>query len=56
MAAKAARFRVYLAADGWRWRLVAGNGRILADSGESYSRERDVYRALAAVLEACRYG
>jgi uncharacterized protein YegP (UPF0339 family) len=32
--------------DGWRWRLVdAGNFRIVADSGESYTRKADAHRA-----------
>jgi uncharacterized protein YegP (UPF0339 family) len=25
----------------WRWRLVASNGRIIADSGEGYSSEHE---------------
>jgi len=25
----------------WRWRLKASNGRIIADSGEGYSTERE---------------
>jgi uncharacterized protein YegP (UPF0339 family) len=25
----------------WRWRLVASNGRIIADSGEGYKNEQD---------------
>lgn len=25
----------------WRWRLVASNGRIIADSGEGYSSESE---------------
>ena len=25
----------------WRWRLKATNGEIIADSGQSYGRERD---------------
>ena len=29
--------KVYQAADGWRWRLVARNGHIVADSGQKYS-------------------
>ena len=29
---------IYKARDGWRWRLVAANGNILADSGEAYTR------------------
>jgi hypothetical protein len=37
---------------GWRWRLVGANGKILADSGESYTRKADVKRALGTVFEA----
>ncbi len=33
----------------WRWRLRAANNRILADSGEGYTRERDCHRAIKAV-------
>ena len=41
-------FHVYQdAALGWRWRLVAANGRIVADSGEAYTREHDVRRAIS---------
>jgi uncharacterized protein YegP (UPF0339 family) len=40
------KFEVYMAHDGWRWRLVSRNGRIMADSGESYTRRRDVVRAI----------
>ena len=49
-----ARFDVYKAADGYRWRLLAGNNKIIADSGEAYTRERDAQRAAAKVCEACR--
>ncbi len=38
---------VYRAEDGFRWRWQAGNGRIMADSGEAYTREGDA--VLAAV-------
>lgn len=32
----------------WRWQLVSGNGRIIADSGPGpgYARERNVLRAI----------
>lgn len=33
--------RVYRAKDGWRWRLVAPNGKVTADSGEAYKRRYD---------------
>lgn len=35
---------------GWRWRLVASNGRIVADSGEAYTRKADVKRAIRGVI------
>ena len=33
----------------WRWRLRAGNRRIIADSAESYSRKYDVLRSIELV-------
>lgn len=49
------RFLVYQSADGWRWHLLAANGRIVADSGEAYSRERDAVRAVKRIkLEVYR--
>lgn len=32
-----AKLHVYKAPDGWRWRFVARNGKIIADSGEAYN-------------------
>ncbi len=53
MTARAARFDVYQDKSGqWRWRLLAGNGRIVADSGESYTRLRDAERAVMGALRA----
>ena len=46
------RFQVYKAADGWRWRLLAGNNKVIA-SGEAHTRERDARRAAANVCNAC---
>ena len=34
----------------WRWRIVASNGRILADSGEGYSSRAACEKGLALVL------
>lgn len=34
---------------GWRWRYVAENGNILADSGQGYSRRIDALRGAEAV-------
>lgn len=45
-------FDVYQAADGYRWRLVAHNGKIVADSGEAYTTRQNARRAARAV--ACR--
>ncbi len=36
---------VYRALDGWRWRLVAPNGLIVADSGEAYTSRGNALRA-----------
>ena len=43
---------VYKAADGWRWRMKAANGRTVADSGEAYSTKRGAERADYAVVDA----
>lgn len=43
------RFQVYKAADGWRWRLLAGNNKVIA-SGEAHTRERDAWRAIRTVM------
>jgi len=43
-------FEVYQdAADEWRWRMVAANGRIVADSGEGYSSKGSARRAVENV-------
>lgn len=36
-------------AGGWRWRLVASNGEIIADSGESYRTKQGVKRGIESV-------
>lgn len=48
---RTARFQVYKAKDGWRWRLLAANNRQIAQ-GEAHTRERDAYRACEAVKRA----
>lgn len=45
---RAARFHVYRGRDGWRWRLIAANNRIVA-TGEAHTRRGDAARAAAAV-------
>lgn len=44
------RFQVYEDKGGeWRWRLLAANGRTIADSGEAYTRRPDAERAVETV-------
>jgi len=40
----------------WRWRLRAGNGRIVADSGESYRKRRAARLAADWVAIIAPYG
>ena len=35
----------------WRWRLLAANGLIVADSAEGYATKRGLNRAIARVRE-----
>lgn len=44
------KFEFYHGMDGWRWRLVARNSRIVADSGEAYKKRSGVIRAINAVI------
>lgn len=45
-------FICYQSSDGWRWRLKARNGCIIADSSEAYTRRIDCLRAIATVRAA----
>lgn len=45
------RWQVYPAKDGWRVRLLAGNGRIIA-TGEAHTRKRDAERAIRTIVRA----
>jgi uncharacterized protein YegP (UPF0339 family) len=47
-----ARFHVYGAKDGFRWQLLAANNRVIAESGEAYTREVDAWRAVKTVQNA----
>ena len=38
----------------WRWRMVARNGKIVADSGEGYRRRLGALRAVLRLLEVVR--
>lgn len=43
---------IYEAKDGWRWRLVAENGKIVADGAEAYDSKSNAHRAVGAVVTA----
>ena len=46
-------FRVYADAAGeWRWRLVAGNDRIIAESGEGYQDKQDCLHGIELVKDS----
>lgn len=46
-------FEVYQdRADEWRWRLVATNGNIIADSGEGYQSKQGAERGIESVRRA----
>jgi hypothetical protein len=36
-------------ADEWRWRLVAANGNVVADSGEGYASKQGARRGIRSV-------
>lgn len=46
-------FTPYKAKDGWRWRATS-KGRIVAESGEGYKRQRTMIRSLARFLTRIR--
>lgn len=50
---RTARFEVYEAKDGWRWRFKAKNGRIIA-TGESHKQFRHALRSVETVRETMR--
>lgn len=45
------KVHVYMADDGWRWRLKASNGRIIAESGEAYTNRS---KAVDGWTRVCR--
>jgi len=45
-----ARFELFRdRADEWRWRLVASNGEIIADSAEGYASKQGAKRGIESV-------
>lgn len=35
----------------WRWKLLAANGKVIADSAEAYTRERSAANAAARLAK-----
>jgi uncharacterized protein YegP (UPF0339 family) len=47
------KFHIYKDYKGeWRWRLKAANGRVLADSGESYTTKQKCHEGVELVRGA----
>ena len=47
---RAPKFEIYKDRKGkWRWRMIAGNGRVMATSGESFSQYHNAYRAAVRI-------
>ena len=40
----------------WRWRLRAGNGKILADSGQSYQHKTECLEATGLIVQRITFG
>jgi uncharacterized protein YegP (UPF0339 family) len=47
------RYELYRATDGWRWRLRAANGEIVA-AGEAYRNRGDCCRAVGLLMDTDR--
>lgn len=48
-------FYIYKDAQGfWRWRLVAANNKIIADSGEGYYNQNDCLHGIGLVMDTNR--
>lgn len=48
------KFQIYKAEDGFRWRALARNKKIIAESGEAYVRPSGCRKALKRLIEAIR--
>lgn len=46
------KFQIYPAKDGFRWKLLADNNKIIADSGEAYVSQGNAHRAVKTVRKA----
>jgi len=48
------KLNIYKSRDGWRWRLLAHNGRIVADSAEAYTRSYDAKKSFLKIEMAIK--
>lgn len=56
MSKRTSKFEVYRdSSNYWRWRFVAPNGKVLADSGQGYSRRIDALKGILSVRGAARF-
>lgn len=53
---KRSKVVVWKAKDGWRWRAVAANGRIVGEGGEGYSSRRKAVAGWQACFRALLRG
>lgn len=44
------KIQLYQAEDGFRWRMIAVNGNIVAESGEAHTRAYDCKRAATKLI------
>jgi len=49
---KTMKLEIYEAADGWRWRVTARNGEIVAASSEAFARKYGAKRNLRTTIRA----
>lgn len=55
MSERRAHFEIFRDSRGdWRWRLRAGNGRVIADSGEGYASRWNAKRAINTFVDEIR--
>lgn len=56
MAARKAKIEKYESKDGFRWRMKATNGKVIADSAEAYSSASALDKAVDSVITAFHKG
>jgi len=45
------RFSIYRDGDKWRWKLISRNGRVLAESKESYNTKWGAWKSIKTVIK-----